>query len=265
MQTPLQIGACTTVGMVREGNEDSFAYDANLGLVVLADGMGGHNAGEVAAAIAITTATRATRSRMMRLAFSNARAINSQLQIAGVLRHALQRANEAVYAEATSRRDLSGMGTTLILSAWIDDLMVIAHVGDSRVYRYSNPHLERITADHTVVQEFIDSGFFTEQEAAHSFNSNVLTRAVGLAPHVEVEITETRTKEGDQFLFCSDGLTDMVPEEQIATQLSAGDDEIAGRAAGLVSLANMKGGKDNTTVVLIERKKNPYGGVEWAP
>lgn len=262
MNTPLQIGACTTVGLVREGNEDSFAYDADLGIVVLADGMGGHNAGEVAAAIAITTAMRAIRTRLMRLAFSNAKLANPKLHLAGVLRHALQRANEAVYAESATRKDLSGMGTTLILSAWLEDQMVIAHVGDSRVYRYNTPDLERVTVDHTVVQEFVSSGFFTEKEAAHSFNSNVLTRAVGLEPYVEVEITEIQVQKKDVFLFCSDGLTDMVAEPQIATYLSQADSDIANRAAGLAGLANMKGGKDNTTVVLVERQQNPYDGFE---
>jgi protein phosphatase len=229
----------TDPGKVRKNNEDTWTHDSALGVAVLADGMGGLNAGEIAseqAAGAIIDHLRAAET-----ADSDS------------VRAAIAAANRLVFDLSQRDPKLSSMGTTVVVWAAVgDDGFVLGHVGDSRAYRINQAGLEPLTRDHSVVQTMVDQGFITADEARTAPNRNVITRAVGLEAEVKVEVVELQRAADDVFLLCSDGLTDMVEVEAL-TELCRGANgeglsELAGR---LVQAANDAGGVDNITVVLV--------------
>lgn len=233
-------------GRVREENQDVFAVREDLGLAILADGMGGGRAGGVAAELAVDAALD---------------------HLAGVLRQgslapqdlgtAIKLANERVVGMANAISAYRGMGTTLIATAIDGPKSHIAHVGDSRVYRYNAGTLTPITKDHSLVQEWVDNGVISGEEARHAPNRNVITRAIGAKPNVQADVTTVELADEDLLLLCSDGLTGMLTDEQIGHTLAAGDtsadDGLATLAAQLVAAANRAGGTDNITVVLARR------------
>ena len=247
----LEIASATDPGMVRSNNEDSIASDATRGLVVLADGMGGYNAGEVASGIATTVITTEMQQLLDQnppyaIEESTGKAVAEKL-----LRNQVARANTSIYQAAQSQPQYAGMGTTLVVALYYDNKMAVAHVGDSRLYRFRDDKFEQITRDHSLLQEQIDSGLLTKEQAKLSANKNLVTRALGIDPTVEPEIHEYETKVGDIYLLCSDGLCDMVSDEDIGMALETLGANLKLCVHQLVQMANDNGGRDNVSVILI--------------
>src|SRR5882757_4402652 len=210
----------TDTGKVREHNEDTIAFDADIGLLVLADGMGGYNAGEVASGIAVKTIVNLVREQVER------EDMNVQDREPGlsrptiILRDAIQRANKIIYQTARTQPQCEGMGTTVVAALLFDSKRTIAHVGDSRLYRQRSDKLGQVTMDHSLLQELVDRGFYSAEEAQRAANKNYVTRALGVEPQVEVEVQEHPVDKGDVFILCSDGLSDMVEDEDIRLTIS---------------------------------------------
>jgi protein phosphatase len=168
-----------------------------------------------------------------------------------VLRDAIHRANKVINQTAQSQPQCEGMGTTLVASLFYDDKVSIAHVGDSRVYRLRGNRFEQITMDHSLLQELVDRGFYSQEEAQRSTNRNYVTRALGVEANVDVEVQEIEVQKGDYFLMCSDGLPDMVEDEDIHLTISTFDNDVRTIGEQLIKLTNDNGGRDNVSVVLV--------------
>lgn len=243
--------AQTDPGRVREHNEDSIGSDPGTGLHVLADGMGGYNAGEVASGIAVRTVMGLVRDCFAVQALDSRDPATGLSRPAIIIRDAVMRANKLIHQTSRTQAQCEGMGTTVVACLFHDNRVSIAHVGDSRVYRLRGDRFEQLTQDHSLLQELVDRGFYTAEEAARSTNKNYVTRALGVDPTVEVDVQEHAAQPGDLFLLCSDGLSDMVRDEDLSlTMQTFGHDlGIAGRQ--LVKLANEQGGRDNISVMLV--------------
>ena len=246
----LDIAGLSDSGRVRPHNEDSFASNSEIGLIVLADGMGGYSAGEVASAVAVTRVYTETRDALTTLVPGQTDPESGLRYESVILGDAIRRANEEIFSTADENREFSGMGTTIVCALFYDNRLTCAHAGDSRMYRLREGRLEQMTVDHTVVQEVVDGGMITRDEAREAFNPSLVTRALGADRNLTADINECKVITGDLFMLCSDGLTNMVEEAAIARILSepGGLDTAAER---LVSLANRNGGEDNITVALI--------------
>lgn len=246
----LEIASATDPGMVRSHNEDSIASDASNGVLVLADGMGGYNAGEVASGMATTVITTEIAQ-----VFANTQpyAIDeNQKPVAGrILREQVLKANTSIYQAAQSQPQYSGMGTTLIVCLFYDNKVMIAHLGDSRVYRMRADVFTQVTRDHSLLQEQIDSGLITPEQAKTAAHKNLVTKALGIDPTVDPEIHEYDTQVGDIYLLCSDGLCDMVTDEDIGMTLSMLGANLKLATQQLVQMANDNGGRDNVSVILV--------------
>ena len=236
--------ALTDPGRVRANNEDTIAFDASLGLVLLADGMGGYNGGEVASGMAIAL-LQASFGRWLAHAgpHANPKAVRRALQ-AGT-----DEANAAILEAGIANVQLQGMGTTLVLAAFGPQRAIIGHIGDSRCYRLRGDTLERLTRDHSLLQEQLDAGVITPEQALQSPHRNLVTRALGIERHVDLEMHEHGVMPGDLFLLCSDGLSEMVPDAQLFTILLQ-NIGLPEKATLLVATANDNGGRDNISVVL---------------
>ncbi len=243
----MRIAARSDLGKVRDNNEDCVAYDARLGVAVLADGMGGLRAGEVASA----TAVEAVMEHLVEYAGCDESGVKS---LSDTLRDALELANRRVRAAADARREYAGMGTTLVAGALRNNRFVAAHIGDSRAYRFRAGELARLTEDHSLVQQLVEQGILSPAEARRSPNRNIVTRAVGLEDDVEADVSEVDAQAGDLFLLCSDGLTDMIDDSAIARCCS----ELQGEAEphrvvdALIEAALAGGGFDNVSVVALQ-------------
>jgi protein phosphatase len=250
----LEIVARTDAGLIRAHNEDAVSVNPARGFVILADGMGGYNAGEVASGMA--TALLASE---LEQAFSQGapheRLAGGRLRAHDVLEAEIARANGAIYQAAQSQPQYAGMGTTLVMAVFYDDTMTVAHIGDSRLYRFRGERLEQVTRDHSLLQEQIDSGMITPEQARYAQNRNLVTRALGVDPAVEAEIRDYAVEPGDIYLLCSDGLNDMVDDEEIAMALQALSANLELCAGQLVEMANDNGGRDNVSVILVRVKK----------
>ncbi|MDJ0956455.1 MAG: Stp1/IreP family PP2C-type Ser/Thr phosphatase [Arenicellales bacterium] len=247
----LEIVGVSDTGRVRDHNEDSYASDQALGLIVLADGMGGYRAGEVASAVAVTRVFRDTRDGLISLIPGQVDQESGLRYESLVVQDAIQRANSEVYSVAREHSEYNGMGTTVVTALFYDNHLTCAHVGDSRMYLYRDDRMEQLTVDHTVVQEFIQTGMYSETEAKASFGSNLVTRALGVEEQIDVDIYEQEVSPGDLYLICSDGLTNMVNESKIAKVLSKQQD-LDTYAKRLTQLANKGGGEDNISIVLVK-------------
>ena len=247
----LEIATATHSGMVRSHNEDSIAADAAVGLAVLADGMGGYNAGEVASGIAVAMISAELKKSLA--------AVTRELDVATAEKllgdHAV-RANNAIFQASQSQPQYAGMGTTLVVALWHDDHMIVGHIGDSRLYRMRGSKLEQVTRDHSLLQEQIDSGLITKEQARHSQNKNLVTRAVGIDPEVDAEVHSYPVQAGDIYLLCSDGLNDMVTDEDMELTLSSLQANLPLAAEQLVQQANDNGGRDNVSVILVRVLKS---------
>jgi protein phosphatase len=251
----LEMATATHTGMVRAHNEDAIGTDATIGLAVLADGMGGYNAGEVASGIAVALISKEARESLARAPAHERDRSSGELMAARVLRTVAARANSSIFQAASSQPQYAGMGTTLVAVLLADNQITVAHVGDSRLYRLRGDALEQLTRDHSLLQEQIDSGMITKEMARRSQNKNLVTRAVGIEAQVETEIHTYDAAEGDIFLLCSDGLNDMVEDEDILLTLTSLKSNLPLAANQLVQMANDNGGRDNVSVILIRVRK----------
>jgi serine/threonine protein phosphatase PrpC len=242
----------TDTGRVREHNEDTIASDVDVGLLVLADGMGGYNAGEVASGIAVKTITNLVREGLAREDLASVDRSTGLTRPSIVLRDAITRANKIIYQTARSQAECEGMGTTVVAALFYDNRISIAHVGDSRLYRQRGSEIAQVTMDHSLLQELVDRGFYSPEEAQRAANKNYVTRALGVEPQVEVEVQEHMVDKGDIFILCSDGLSDMVEDEDIRLTISTFGANLDTVAKQLIQLANENGGRDNVSVVLAQ-------------
>ena len=239
-------------GRIREHNEDTIGTDQDIGLVVLADGMGGYKAGEVASGIAVRTVMTLLKDAVEREDLT-LRDPSSGLSRPGILlRDAITRANKVIYQTARTQTNCDGMGTTVVAGLFFDDKLTIAHVGDSRLYRLRGSEFSQVTQDHSLLQELVARGFYTPEEAQRAAAKNYVTRALGVESTVEVDVTEIPVEKGDMFLLCSDGLSDMVDDDDIKLTISTFGANLPTLARQLVLLGNDNGGRDNISVVLVK-------------
>jgi len=241
----------TDTGMVRDHNEDCFLIVPESGIAILADGMGGHQAGEVASAMAIDRVTHYLLNAFAVSHAAKSAAANGASFVSAALVDAIKAANTAIYDASISRPEQSGMGTTIVAAAFHDNTLSVAHVGDSRLYRYRNGVLSQVTEDHSMVQELLRRGLMTPEEARTSLNRNLVTRALGIDPLVEVDVREQQYEDGDIYLLCSDGLNDVLTDEEIAAVLAQHPDNMESAAQQLITDVNVRGGPDNVSIVLI--------------
>lgn len=239
-------------GRVREHNEDAFAGDTDIGLFVLADGMGGYNAGEVASGIAVKTVMNLVREAYAVQELSGTDKATGLSRPAIILRDAIARANKIIHHTAKSQEQCEGMGTTIVAGLFYDNRIIMAHVGDSRMYRLRGEGFEQVTMDHSLLQELVDRGFYTPEEAQRVTNKNYVTRALGVEPAVEVEVHEEPVQRGDYLMLCSDGLSDLVEDEDIHLTINTFGANLDTVSRQLVQLANDNGGRDNISVLLIQ-------------
>jgi len=240
----IELHAAVDPGRARSNNEDSVATDDAVALAVLADGMGGYNAGEVASNMA-TSFIRSELGRWLREASSQA----SDAEVRRAMHICVDNANRAIFNAANSNPQYAGMGTTLVVAVFRDNRVLLGHVGDSRCYRLREGKLQQITRDHSLLQEQIDAGLITPEQAAFSANKNLVTRAVGVEDTVLLETHQHDVQQGDVFLMCSDGLSDMLDDAGIAEVLQQHESLESGTRA-LIDAANDAGGKDNISVIL---------------
>jgi protein phosphatase len=242
----------TDRGRSRPLNEDAVRVDADQGVLVVADGIGGASAGEVASAVAVEVIS--ARLRESRMPGGGAQALESALV------SAVQGANQTIWRLSSVEPELSGMGTTVVAGAIAGDALAFAHVGDSRLYRLRGSQLDQLSHDHSFIQEVVDQGFFQTRADARRYGigDNILTRALGSARDVEVSSGVVVLEPGDLYLFCTDGLTGMVPEPWLARVLVAnGGHALEAAADALVTLANERGGTDNITLALLRVSREP--------
>lgn len=251
--------ALTDTGRARSNNEDSVAVDEATGVVVLADGMGGYNAGEVASGMA-TAFIKSELSRWLAQAAPSA----SDADVRRAMDICVDNANRAIFDAANSNPQYAGMGTTLVVGVLRDRRLLLGHVGDSRGYRLRAGRLQQLTRDHSLLQEQVDAGLITPEQAAQSTNKNLVTRAVGVEDTVLLETQLHEVQPGDVYLLCSDGLSDMLDDDTI-TQLMQGQEALEEAAGALVDAANDAGGKDNISVVMVRVRGQALSGRPWWP
>ena len=239
------IHGMTDVGRCREHNEDAISWDTRIGLALLADGMGGHNAGEVASILAVDS-----------IKTSLADVVTPEIVASGVVDYkdamvdAISFANREINEQSLENPEYAGMGTTLVAVLFLNHRIIYAHVGDSRIYRLRQSTLQRLTSVHSLLQEMIDNGYLSDEEAQESTSRNLITRALGISAEVDVDIAEQDTEIGDIYLLCSDGLTDLVSDPELNDVIMQYSDDLELASRTLVDRANQKGGTDNISVVL---------------
>jgi serine/threonine protein phosphatase PrpC len=252
----IKFAAKTDPGRRRDNNEDSFLTLPEQGLFMVADGMGGHNAGEVASRLVVETLSEEAlklpelqeRQSWWRRLFSKSRSTFNPVEW---LHDTLAAANRKIWQAAQDSPERKGMGTTVALILKRDQALLTAHVGDSRVYRLRKGQLNQLTQDHSLAQELVRQGVMSEEEALYSAPSNVLTRALGVRDQVAEDIIYHSVEQDDYFIICSDGLYNMVDDEEIL-KIMKGDGSMTDKATRLVNQANKAGGTDNITVVITQ-------------
>lgn len=254
----LQSACLTDPGRVRDHNEDCIESRPASGLYVLADGMGGYNAGEVASGMATSLIADGlveawSPRELGRLEREEAMALSQKLII-----EQIGRANSAIFTTSQNNPECAGMGTTLVVCLFYDNFITVAHIGDSRLYRLRGEGFEQVTRDHSLLQEQLDSGLITPEEAKLSQNKNLVTRALGIDPTVEPELHVYEAQPDDIFLLCSDGLSDMVEDEELRLTLITLKNNPSLTVQQLIQAANDNGGRDNISAMLI-RVAEPYG------
>jgi PPM family protein phosphatase len=243
--------AKTDVGRKRQGNEDSFCLAPDLGLFVVADGMGGHAAGEVASRLAVDT----IREWMVKYLAGEPVAVVGPEETgcsteANYLLSSIRLANRIIFDAAQGRTDYQGMGTTLVSILARESGLTLAHVGDSRIYLIRGEGIEQLSRDHSFVQQQVDRGIITPEEAAESQYKHMITRALGLKETVEIDVVERPAEVGDTLLLCSDGLSDLLEDEEILGSIRE-DGNLEAACQRLIDRANRKGGDDNITALLL--------------
>jgi serine/threonine protein phosphatase PrpC len=249
----LEFASATDSGLIRAHNEDSAAVSPEFGLAVLADGMGGYKAGEVAALMATASLRHQIEAALTKSPqLFDAEAVELWHQW---LQSYIQLVNLDIYETGLSNEEFSGMGTTLVMALFHDSRILVAHIGDSRLYRLREGKLVQITRDHSLLQAEINAGLITPEQARHALRKNLVTRAVGVTPFVSADMQELNTESGDLYLLCSDGLTDMVEDEAIAAILQNRRHSLETKARLLIDSANDRGGRDNVSVILVHVEK----------
>ncbi len=261
----LEIVVKTDSGRVRGHNEDAVFANPNLGIVILADGMGGYNAGEVASGMATTVLASELESAFATTPPHALDRGSGKSYAHACLRDKIASTNLAIHAASESQMQLAGMGTTLVAALFHDNQVTVAHVGDSRLYRLRGDELSVVTRDHSLLQEQIDSGLISREDARYSQNRNLVTRALGVDPAVEAEINDYPVLPGDIYLLCSDGLNDMVEDEEIQLTLQTLSVNLELAATQLIEMANDNGGRDNVSVILVKvLREFPAGKDAWS-
>lgn len=238
----MRIAGLSDVGRVRARNEDAIGWDEPAAVAVLSDGMGGHPAGDVASRLAVDKVLESVGARAASRPW-----LSNEADMEGLL----QEANGAVIDHAARHPECRGMGCTLVVAAFDGRHAVIGHVGDSRAYAFRDGGLEQLTVDHTAAQLAVEQELLSPEQARHSPERHQLTRAIGLENDVKVDVSRCRTGRGDLFLLCSDGLTDMVDDVDIADVLNDNGHDIDRSARVLLWLAMDRGGADNVSVVIV--------------
>jgi protein phosphatase len=249
----LRVSGKTDVGLVRSGNEDTLHLDEANDVYAVCDGMGGHQAGEVASMLASETIRSAFGD------FSDELLSADELDIGRIvppstelLLKSIRLANRAIFTMAAGDPEKSGMGTTVVATAFESDFVTIAHVGDSRAYRLEEQELVPLTRDHSWIEEFQESQNLTREEASSFVGKNVITRALGVRDYVEVDFRIVKVKAGDTFILCSDGLCGFADDDEIFEVARRSRDDLDKLTSDLVQMANDRGGADNVTVVAIQ-------------
>lgn len=246
----LDCAALSDPGRVRANNEDALDWDADAGLFVVADGMGGCNGGEVASSLAVRVLLGEFRQMPLTLP-RNDPGLAALSPAAMRLCSAILKANRAVYEASLADAQLSGMGTTLVATLFQGQRAIIASIGDSRVYRCRGGQLEQLTVDHTVLQEQIEYGLITPAQARYMGSRGLITRALGVEPGIEVDVQEQALLPGDVYLLCSDGLFDMLDDAEICSILRECGEDTQLAVRRLVEAANVSGGYDNISVIAV--------------
>jgi serine/threonine protein phosphatase PrpC len=239
----LRSAGLTDVGRCRQANEDCYAIASEMGLFVVADGMGGHRAGQLASRLAAEAAVQAVQALQ-----------GSEATLTEKLRCAVAAANREIYTTAQAKPDCQGMGTTLVLLLAAEGRVALAHVGDSRAYLIRGGRIRQLTDDHSVVGELVRRREITQTAARAHPHRHVLTRALGVRREVAADLAELTSMPGDLFVLCSDGLTGLVHDQDIA-DAAASSTDLDTICTGLVECANSRGGEDNITVVLVRNEK----------
>jgi protein phosphatase len=251
-------------GMVRAHNEDAVFVDG-AGLAILADGMGGYNAGEVASGIAVSVIKEGLLPELISGRDLSKVDVNTGLTHAALLlQQQIAAANKGIYEAAQNRPECAGMGTTVVAAVFHGNRVSIAHIGDSRCYRLRGDRFEQLTRDHSLLQEQIDSGQITADQARFSLNKNLVTRALGIEAIVPADIAEYRVEPNDIYLLCSDGLTDMVDTEVVHGVVDEQRATLDVAATHLIELANQNGGRDNISVILARVPPSFLPDRKWA-
>ncbi len=245
-----KFAGASDAGRVRPGNEDAIAWDEGLGLALLADGMGGYEGGEIASNLAISTAMETFRQPLAPH-WREAEWAKNLSEPVLKLYAAVSHSNQAVYQAAQQQPEYEGMGTTLLAAYFHGDRVTLAHIGDSRIYLWRQQVLTQLTIDHTMIQQQIESGEITPEEAPYSNYRGVLTRALGVEPVVEVDMREIVSQTGDIFLLCSDGCYDMLTHAETTAILTAHQDDLNLLTRQLVHKANENGGYDNISALAV--------------
>ncbi len=263
LQDKITIASLTDVGKLRSKNEDAVGYDSAMGIVVLADGMGGHRGGEIASNLAIDTIISELQKSLESPKDANDDEINGFSPESICIQDAILTANELVYNAAESNIEHRGMGTTVVVLHFYNNTLSLAHIGDSRCYRMRKNQLEQLSKDHSLLQELVDRGFYTPEEARRSGNKNLVTRALGIDPVVMPDIQEDIVLKNDIYLLCSDGLSDLVDDDDICLTLREFSANLEEAAKQLITKANDKGGTDNISVMLCRIDKDFSSKQKW--
>ena len=250
LQNKITIMGLTDTGIVRAKNEDSIGFDSALGLVVLADGMGGHRGGEVASSMTVDTVIDTLQHSLPNISAGEIDEASGFSRESICIQDAVVEANQKVFQASETNPEHKGMGTTIVVLQFYNNSFSLAHIGDSRCYRVRADKFEQITKDHSLLQELIDRGFYTPEEARKSMNKNLVTRALGIDPVVMPDIQEDIVLKNDLYLLCSDGLTDLVEDEDIYLTIKQFSANLEEAAKQLITKANQNGGKDNISVML---------------
>jgi protein phosphatase len=249
----IRYAAASDVGRVRKGNEDAFLANAALGIFAVADGMGGHASGEIASRLAVDSLRESIAHA--------AKEISSPLSAdqtavvscpANVLVNGIRMANLRIYKSSLEKSEYKGMGTTLVAVYFANSSSVVAHVGDSRLYQLRGQSIKQITEDHSLVWEEYKQGLIAKEVLSSSPHKNIITRALGLQPTIDVDVQELVTQSEDFLILCSDGLSDLVPDQEMLGVVNEVSGDLHRACADLIRLANLRGGKDNITVLLIQ-------------
>lgn len=242
----MKFAAGSDKGLIREINEDSYnmieGCTESLYAFIIADGMGGHNSGEIASSSAVEYISDSI--------VHNGSTFLPEESCEVKLRELVENTNSAVYQKSQERPELNGMGTTLTMAVIVNTIMTAAHVGDSRLYQIRDGKLLQLTKDHSYIEELVRKGTLTREEAENHPRKNVITRAIGCSPELDVDIISLKMNKDDIFIFCTDGLTNMLGEDEILETAANNDPDAA--CAQLIEAAKKHGGEDNITVIVIK-------------